>query len=142
MQFDRLMAISELISEEHLEADAATPASGRLVVDSLNTHQLDSLPFGAIQLDREGKILQYNRYESELARVEQSRAIGKNFFSEIAPCTNVKEFQGRFKEGVANQHLFETFKYHFPFKIEPRNVSVTLFYSKITETIWVFIRPA
>jgi hypothetical protein len=53
----------------------------------------------------------------------------------------VKAFHGKFKDGVARQKLYETFRYHFSFKKNPRDVTVTLFYSKITGSTWVFIRP-
>jgi photoactive yellow protein len=142
MQFDKLVAGAEAVTERYLQPDSEGNTSGRVAIDPLSAADLDSLPFGAIQLDREGKILQYNDYESKLAGVEKSKAVGKNFFTELAPCTNVKEFQGKFKDGVAQEELHETFRYHFPFKQNPRDVVVTLFFSKMTETAWVFIRPA
>ncbi len=113
----------------------------RITVDALNPAQLDSLPFGAIQLNHEGIILQYNDYESRLAGVDKSRAVGKNFFTEIAPCTDVKEFRGRFTEGVARKQLHEIFQYHFAFKKTPQDVTVRLYYSGLTDSTWVFIRP-
>jgi photoactive yellow protein len=96
-------------------------------IDAPNPAQLDSLPFGAIQLDREGKILQYNDYESRLAGIDESKAIGKNFFIEIALCTDVKEFRGRFTEGVARKQLHVKCKYYFVFKKNPREVTVSLY---------------
>jgi len=65
----------------------------------------------------------------------------KHFFTEVAPYTNVKEFHGRFLAGVAKKVLHTKFRYHFSFKKNLRDVSVTLFYSDITDSIWVFIRP-
>jgi photoactive yellow protein len=141
MQFTQLMAVADMVSEEYLQPDSCTHLSGRVSMDSLTPLQLDSLPFGVIQLDREGKILQYNHYESQIAGVEPSRAIGKNFFTELAPCTDVQAFHGRFKAGVARAELYETFRYHFPFKKNPRHVTVTLFYSNVTGSTWAFIRP-
>ena len=38
------------------------------LVDSLEERSLDALPFGVIQLAPDGTILQYNRYEEDLAR--------------------------------------------------------------------------
>ncbi|HZU33429.1 MAG TPA: hypothetical protein VFB79_20100 [Candidatus Angelobacter sp.] len=37
--------------------------------------------------------------------------------------------------------LFQKFRFHFAFKHAPRDVTVTLFYSDIADSIWVFIRP-
>jgi photoactive yellow protein len=109
-------------------------------IDSLTTEELDSLPCGAIQLDTEGKILKFNDYESKLAQLSKESVIGKNFFKDIAPCTDVQEFYGRFKEGVRNKQLNVKFRYHFAFKQNPRNVLVNLFYSEMTKTVWVFVQ--
>jgi photoactive yellow protein len=110
-------------------------------VDHLSPRELDALPHGAIQLDREGKVLQFNQYESSLSRLAPANVVGKNFFREVAPCTNVQEFHGRFVKGVAARQLAEKFRYHFAFKQNPRNVVVSLFYSDKTDSVWVFVRP-
>jgi photoactive yellow protein len=110
-------------------------------IDTMKETELDALPLGAIQLDAQGNILKYNAFESRLANVPKNMAVGKNFFRQVAPCTDVKEFYGRFKEGVAAKKLHEKFRYHFFFKKNPRDVVITLFYSGITATVWVFVRP-
>jgi photoactive yellow protein len=142
MPFEQQLAEADMISQQHTADDAARLVQRVLVGENISPGELDELPFGAIQLDRRGIILQYNSYESELSGVSKERAIGKQFFTEIAPCTNVKEFYGRFQQGVARKKLHEKFRYHFSFKINPRDVTITLFYSEITESIWVFVRPA
>src|SRR5688572_10580225 len=110
-------------------------------VHALSSKELDELPHGAIQLDKDGNILSFNRYESEMAGIPKEKAIGKNFFRDIAPCTDVAQFRGRFKEGVATKKLHEKFRYHFPFKNNPRNVLITLFYNDRHDTVWVFVQP-
>ena len=69
-------------------------------IDTMSEGELDKLPFGAIQLDRTGIILSYNRTEANLTGRDPRRVIGRNFFTDVAPCTNVKEFAGRFREGI------------------------------------------
>ena len=108
-------------------ADAMTPA------------ELDALPYGMIQLDASGRILKYNAVESRLASLPQAQAIGKQFFTEIAPCTKVQAFYGRFREGVIRESLDATFQFHFAFKQHPRDVTVRLFYSRRTRSVWVMI---
>jgi len=109
--------------------------------DSLTEEQLDSLPFGMIQLDRTGRVLRFNRTESELAHYPKDEAIGRNFFEEVAPCTKVKEFYGRFLEGVAKRDLLVTFPYEFRFRDGRRkDVVITMFYSPSTESVWVLVQ--
>ena len=78
--------------------------------------------------------------EAKLTGRDPQRVIGKNFFTQVAPCTNVQRFAGKFREGVAAGELHEVFPYRFDFEMAPRDVTVTLFYSKTTETAWVFVR--
>jgi photoactive yellow protein len=108
-------------------------------VDTMGPEELDRLPYGMIQLDRTGRILNYNAVESKLASLRKEDAIGKQFFTEIAPCTKVQEFYGRFKEGVIREALDTSFRFHFAFKQSPRDVTVRLLYSKRTRTVWVLI---
>jgi len=109
-------------------------------VDRFSGSQLDALPFGAIQLDRQGTILQFNEYEANLSNRRAPDTVGRNFFIDVAPCTNVKEFHGRFAEGIEKGELHVTFDYEFAFKMKPRNVTVTLYYSQPTDTVWVFVQ--
>lgn len=109
-------------------------------IDRMSVGELDALPFGAIRLDKEGKILSYNATESKLTGRDPKRVIGRNFFRDVAPCTNVQAFAGRFREGVAAGDMHVIFPYRFDFEMAPRDVTVTLFYSKQTETAWVFVR--
>jgi len=109
-------------------------------VDSFNTTQLDALPFGAIQLDRSGTILQFNEYEANLSNRRAPDTVGRNFFQDVAPCTAVKEFEGRFLAGIESGELHATFDYTFEFRPRPRDVTVTLYYSAATDTVWVFVQ--
>ncbi|MFO0074048.1 MAG: PAS domain-containing protein [Gemmatimonas sp.] len=107
--------------------------------DHMTTEELDRLPYGMIQLDASGRILNYNALESSLASLSKGDAIGKQFFTEIAPCTRVQEFSGRFKAGVIREALDTSFRFHFAFKQNPRDVTVRLLYSKRSRTVWVLI---
>lgn len=67
-------------------------------VPDLTEEQLNELPYGAIKIDKIGKILCYNKTEEDAVLMRSEKIIGRNFFTEIAPCTAVKDFQGRFEE--------------------------------------------
>jgi photoactive yellow protein len=121
------------------EPNWSAPAEVLGEVDGMTNLELDALPFGAIQLDREGTILQFNEYEANLSNRRAPDTIGLNFFLEVAPCTNVRTFYGRFQEGIERGALHVTFPYRFNFKHMARDVSVTLFYSGTTRTVWVFV---
>jgi len=111
--------------------------------DVLTEAELDQLPVGMIQLDRDGRVLKYNRTESEIARMEQKAQVGRHFFDEVAPCTRVKEFYGEFQRGVETRELHVRFPYEFRFRDGRRkDVMVSMFYSRQTESVWVLVeRP-
>ena len=109
-------------------------------IQNYGEDDLDKLPFGAIRLDREGKILSFNQAEVDITGRKKENVVGKNFFTEVAPCTNVQEFAGQFREGVQAGKLHTMFPYVFDYKMDPRKVWVTLFYSNETDTAWVFVR--
>lgn len=87
---------------------------------------LDLLPYGIIVVDEEGRILYYNAREEEIANHQREDVLGKNFFSEVAPCTQVQEFYGRFKETMQRAGLVADFHFRFPFPGRPREVEITL----------------
>ena len=107
--------------------------------DGMSSAELDQLPYGMIQLDGTGRILRFNAVESRLSSLPQQQQIGKQFFTEVAPCTKVQEFYGRFKDGVLREELDTSFQFHFAFKQNPRDVTVRLFYSKRTRSVWVMV---
>lgn len=61
-----------------------------LCFDSLDDNALDALPFGIIRLSSNGIVERYNRAESERAGIQRWRAIGRDFFRDLAG-TNAAE---------------------------------------------------
>jgi photoactive yellow protein len=83
---------------------------------TLSAGELHALPFGAIVVDLDGTILSYNTYEAKLSQLDATRVVGKNFFRHVAPCTGVKEFEGRMRTFAGTPELVSaSFRYFFPF---------------------------
>jgi photoactive yellow protein len=89
--------------------------------------ELNDAPFGIIRLSDDGIVEFYNDCESELSGVPSSDAVGKNFFTQLAPCSNSQLFLGRFKDGVQSGELDERFTYTFTYKMRPTLVDVRLY---------------
>lgn len=66
-------------------------------VHGLSAREADRLPFGLLLLDDEGTVLRYNAAESRLSGRAPEETLGLNFFRDVAPCTRVQEFEGRFR---------------------------------------------
>ena len=106
----------------------------------MSDRQIDQLSFGAIELDESGNILKYNVAEGEITGRKPDEVLGKNFFEEVAPCTNSPEFYGKFKDGVANGNLNVLFEYRFDYQMSPTKVKVHMKRSMLGETYWVFVK--
>jgi photoactive yellow protein len=110
------------------------------VLSKMEDKQLDDLAFGAVQLDKEGKILSYNAAESEITGRNADDVIGKSFFTEVAPCTNTEEFHGKFKEGVDSGNLNSLFEYVFDYQMTPTKVQVHMKKALQGDSYWVFVK--
>ncbi|MFP4146451.1 MAG: photoactive yellow protein [Halorhodospira sp.] len=106
----------------------------------MDDSQLDQLAFGAIQLDANGNILQYNAAEGDITGRDPKAMIGKNFFKEVAPCTDSPEFYGKFKEGVASGNLNTMFEYTFDYQMTPTKVKVHMKKALSGDSYWIFVK--
>ena len=97
-------------------------------VAQLTPDKLDGLPYGLITLDARGRVIHYNDTESRLVGLPKDRVIGRNFFREIAPCTRIREFEGRFNELAADPIgvRVQTFDFVFKFARGEQHVSVVM----------------
>jgi len=109
-------------------------------LSEMDDREIDNLAFGAINLDANGKILSYNKAEGEITGRNPQDVIGKNFFTEVAPCTNSDEFFGKFKEGVNSGNLSTMFEYTFDYQMKPTKVKVHMKKSLNDDSYWVFVK--
>ena len=107
---------------------------------NLSREFADSKDFGIVKVDDSGIIQLYNKYESELAGVPVANAEGKNFFTQVAICTNNRLFFGKFKDGVIKKQLDSTFYYVFTYKMKPTNVVIRLYRDPNNQSNWIFIK--
>jgi len=109
---------------------------------NLTAADFDRLPFGTIHLDLEGTIRIYNKAEEALSGRRHDDVIGRNFFSQVAPCTRVREFSGRFRDGVARRELNEVFDFTFRFPQGAKHVRIRMIFAEIPSPgVWLFVTP-
>jgi photoactive yellow protein len=107
-------------------------------LDRLTDEELDSIPYGVVQLDSEGVVRSYNRAEAENVG-GIPRPLGRQFFFEVCPSANVPELWGRFRQAIIDRHLDETFHYTFSCGPVPRRVQLRMYYSVRTKSVWLFV---
>jgi photoactive yellow protein len=107
-------------------------------LEGMSRQEFDALPFGAILLDRQGVVQRYNEWEARLAQRDPGRVIGRNVFTDIAPCTDVAAFRGRLEELVESGQKSYFFDYTFRFPWGERRVRVR-FLIESPDMRWVFV---
>lgn len=111
-------------------------------IGTMTSQELDLLPFGAIRLSPDGTITAYNQTEEKLAARKAADVIGRNFFTEVAPCTKVKRFFGAFQAGVERKELNEVFDFTFKFPTGAKDVRIRMIYAGSAEpAVWIFVTP-
>lgn len=69
-------------------------------VEALPDAAIDELPFGAIHVNGEGKVVFYSEAERRLSGWNKD-AVARNFFTDMAPCLNRPAFKGRIDAALA-----------------------------------------
>ena len=99
---------------------------------------LDALDFGVIRMKLDGLVVGYNAWESRAAGLSHARVVGKNFFTEVAPCTNNFMVASRFEECPI---LDEQLPYVFTLKMRPRKVELRLVKARESASQYILVRP-
>jgi photoactive yellow protein len=110
------------------------------IIAKLPPGSIDRLAFGAIALDAAGTVLEFNTMEGEISGCDPAAVVGKNFFRDIAPCTDTRRFRGVFDAGVAAGSLRAMIEYTFDHNMRPTKVRVHMKKSIIGDTYWIFVK--
>lgn len=124
-----------------MEIVAFNDSSLENVLTKMDDSEIDNLAFGAIELDAKGIIKKYNAAEGGITGRDPDEVIGKNFFTEVAPCTNRPEFKGKFDQGVASGELNTLFEYVFDYNMKPTKVKVHMKKGVVGDgSFWIFVK--
>ena len=113
------------------------PGLGKLL-NQLGDAELDTFPFGIVKMDLTGKILFYNQAESKIAGVAAEQAIGKHFFTQVAPCTNNFLVATRYGETSLDEEL----DYIFTYVMTPTRVRLRLLRAFGSPFQYLLVKPA
>ncbi len=110
------------------------------VLAKMDETQLNKLAFGAVEIDASGRILKYNAVEGAITGRDPKAVVGKNFFTEVAPCTNRPEFKGVFDAGVRGNNLNTLFEYVFDHQMKPTKVKIHMKRAISGGSYWIFVK--
>lgn len=112
---------------------------GRLA--AMSREELDALPFGAIGLDRDRRIAVFNSFEGEASTYFPASVIGAKF-SDIAPCSAVKEFASAIEQGYGTRNVDRVLRFVFPHHGARAVVSVRVYCDGHADRLWIFVSKA
>jgi len=83
------------------------------MLDDLDDSALDQLPFGVVCLNERMTVVRMNRTESERSGIQRWRAIGRDFFGDVAPGPTNRELAEHIRAFAAGERatpIEHTFK--------------------------------
>jgi chemotaxis family two-component system sensor kinase Cph1 len=113
-------------------------------LDVLAPDALDRLDKGVIGLDSDGTVVVFSEGASALSGLSREAVLGRNYFREVMPGTNVPSFRGRFLSGTRRGALDESFDYVFGRLPQPLRARVHMRHGTATEAgpvTWLTIDP-
>lgn len=107
---------------------------------AVDPSRIDRLPFGAIYLDPQGRILRFSKTESEFSGRRPEEVLGRNFFDEVAPCSKGQILYHKFFKGIADGSINLMLDYRFDYGISQAEVRVHLKSTETSKGTWMFIK--
>lgn len=107
-------------------------------LESSSLAEIDSLGFGLVVMDRDGTVLGYNQRESRLSGLPPASVTGRNFFTDVGPCTNNYLVAQRYVDGG---ELDERLDYVFTFRMAPTPVCLRLLARKGSPRQYLAVQP-
>lgn len=99
---------------------------------------LDQLSFGVVRLNSSLTVVAYNQRESKLSGLGPEQVIGRDFFTEVAPCTNNELVAGRFR---SSGDLDDVVDYVLAFYMRPVSVQLRLMKRHNAEWRYFCVQP-
>lgn len=118
--------------------DFETPRLAR-AIERLPESEVDRLPFGAIRLGPDGRVLFDSAAERRLSGSGTNPRIGLDFFGSIAPCMDNPDVRGRIERANAAGTLDLDFTHVGDFEDRDRELRVRV-QSASDGGYWLFLR--
>ena len=91
-----------------------------------------TLPLGLLELDAAGTVIRYSPADEQNSAVQPHHILGRNFFTEVAPCEQVSEVKSRFLSFMAFGDAVQKFSITCP--VEQKNIKIQIMLARVTET--------
>lgn len=110
-------------------------------LDQTDDAKLNTLPYGVIGIDDDGKTCRYSDYEAKLAGFDPRDVLGRHFFEEIGVCMNNGLVAKRFADAQAkNEPLDALIDYVLAFRSRRTPVRIRMLSSPASPTRYLLIQ--
>ncbi|APT32498.1 bacteriophytochrome [Methylobacterium phyllosphaerae] len=113
-------------------------------LDAIAPDALDRLDQGVIGLDSAGTVVAFSEGASAISGLSREAVLGRDYFRDVMPGTNVPNFRGRFLAGARRGTLDETFDYVFGRLPQPLRARIHMRHGQIaggSPVTWLTIDP-
>ena len=113
-------------------------------LDALAPDELDSLDQGVIGLDSAGTVVVFSEGASTISGLSREAVLGRDYFRDVMPGTNVPGFRGRFLAGARRGTLDQSFDHVFGRLPQPLRARVRMRRGHVTgvrPVTWLTIDP-
>ncbi len=81
-----------------------------------------TLPFGLLELDASGIVIRYSPASEQRSPLQPQDILGRNFFTELAPCEQIGEVKSRFLAFMAFGDAVQ--KFSITCSTEEKNIKI------------------
>lgn len=92
-----------------------------------------TLPYGLFELDASGTVVRYSPAAEQNSNIQPQDILGRNFFTEVAPCEQVGEVKSRFLAFMAFGDSVQKFNITCP--DNEKNVKIQIMLARVTEKL-------
>jgi photoactive yellow protein len=92
-----------------------------------------TIPFGMLELDAAGTVIRYSPAAEQNSTIQPQDILGRNFFTEVAPCEQVNEVKSRFLSFMAFGDAVQKFSITCP--AGEKNIKIQIMLARVTEIL-------
>jgi photoactive yellow protein len=110
------------------------------MLDDLDDTALDELPFGVVCLNERMTVVRMNRTESERSGIQRWRAIGRDFFGDVAPGPTNQALAEQVAAFVTKRGATSTIEHTFKRRYGEDKATIELVRGRSTGRVYLCIR--
>lgn len=105
-------------------------------LEAASENEIDTLKFGVVRMKADATVTLYNAFESNLSGLDKKNVLGRNYFEQVAPCTNNYMVAQRFLD---IPEMDAVIPYVFSFRMKPTSVRLRLLRSASAKSMYLLV---